>query len=762
MFREIPQQNENVIIIDHPIVIMTGRNHGRMKGSVMAAGLVLVAIVAVTFVGIGVTIMYSGDSLSYQDSVKKFTSCEEMEAFLEKNSGGYGYATLGAAAAPMAGVRQELTMADGAKTNGVSGGGEYSNDYSTTNIQIEGVDEADFVKSDGKYLYVVSGSTVFIVDAYPAEGAEIVSEFNVTGNPTQLFINDNRLVLFTTGGYYWKSGETGSGVMIYDVTDRANPVLSRNITLEGYYDDSRMIGDYVYVISRKGVRDWTEPGIPRIATATAEAGSGSAGSTADVAEKAVCNCGDVYYFDVPDSSYQFTTITSVNVKDDAMEPESKVFLMGYSQNLFVSLNNIYITYKKNIDYLNMIERAMNEVIIPILPPQVASEVREIIGTGEIDYEKSQEVQELLMDYMGSLGPEQGAVFMQNMQDKMEDFYLRISKETDQSVVHRVRINNGNIAYEAGGTFPGQTLNQFSMDEDNGYFRVATTTGGWVGGTRIDTLNNVYVLDMNLNVVGKLEDLAKGERIFSARFIGDRMYMVTFERIDPLFVVDLSVPTAPKVLGELKITGYSDYLHPYDNNHIIGLGMEADEDGRTTGLKISLFDVTDVSNPKELSKYVLEDQSSYSYALYDHKAFLFDKDKELLSIPVRTYDHTKDYPYNQWHGAYVFQVNLQDGIKLRGTIQHDVEYENETDTEMGELWYDQYQYEIRRSLYMDDVLYTLSNRMLKMNSLVNLEEINSLDLPYYYKYYPVYMGGGIVGGDFGIIEIVATPPTPPGF
>ncbi len=495
---------------------MTGRNPGRMKGSVMAAVLVLVALVAVTFIGIAITVIYSGDSLSYQDSVKKFSSCEGMEAFLEKNSGGYGYAGLGNIAAPMAGNREELMAVSdsGAQKTGSEGAegagtaGTYSEDYSTTNIQIEGVDEADFVKSDGKYLYIVSGSTIFIVDAYPAEGAEIVSEFNVTGNPTQLFINDNKLVLFTTGGYYWKSGETGSGVLVYDVTDRSDPVLSRNITLEGYYDDSRMIGDYVYVVSRKGVRTWSEPGIPRIAVAEASVGTASN----DAVEKAVCNCGDVYYFDVPDSSYQFTTITSVNVKDDAMEPQSKVFLMGYSQNLVVSLNNIYITYKKNIDYLNMIERAMDEVIIPILPPQVAAEISKIRETGDIDYGKSQEIQEILMDYMESLGPEQGAAFMENLQSKMEDFYIRISKETDQSVVHRVRINNGNIEYQAGGKFPGRVLNQFSMDEDNGYFRVATTTGGWVGGTRVDTLNNVYVLDLNLNVVGKLEDLARGERI----------------------------------------------------------------------------------------------------------------------------------------------------------------------------------------------------------------------------------------------------------
>jgi uncharacterized secreted protein with C-terminal beta-propeller domain len=158
-----------------------------------------------------------------------------------------------------------------------------------------------------------------------------------------------------------------------------------------------------------------------------------------------------------------------------------------------------------------------------------------------------------------------------------------------------------MEYDASGRVSGSVLNRYSMDEYEGYFRIATTTG-W--GT--SSLNRVYVLDGTLSVAGALENLAQGERIYSARFMGNRCYLVTFRQVDPFFVIDLSDPSQPKLLGELKITGYSDYLHPYDENHIIGIGKETDA-GLYQGLKISLFDVSDVSNPKEIAKYEIGEE-----------------------------------------------------------------------------------------------------------------------------------------------------------
>jgi len=240
---------------------------------------------------------------------------------------------------------------------------------------------------------------------------------------------------------------------------------------------------------------------------------------------------------------------------------------------------------------------------------------------------------------------------------------------------------------------------------------------------VETQNNVYVLDMNLTIVGSLEDLASGERIYATRFIGDKCYLVTFRQIDPFFVIDLSDPANPTVLGELKIPGFSTYLHPYDETHVIGIGRDGHK------VKISLFDVSNMSNPVELANYVIETNESWwwteSSALYEHKAFLFDKEKNLLVIPVGTY-------YKQ--SAYVFDISVDGGIKLKGIVTHDLKVQSkENSGGPGGAPMDEYYYRydpgssIQRTLFIDDVLYTISDRMVKMNSLEDLSEINSVNL-----------------------------------
>ncbi|HEX7627455.1 MAG TPA: beta-propeller domain-containing protein, partial [Candidatus Methanoperedens sp.] len=246
-------------------------------------------------------------------------------------------------------------------------------------------------------------------------------------------------------------------------------------------------------------------------------------------------------------------------------------------------------------------------------------------------------------------------------------------------------------------------------------------------------NNVYVMDKNLKVAGKLEEIAPDEKIYSTRFLGNRLYMVTFKRMDPLFVIDLSDATSPKILGKLTIPGFSDHLHPYDETHIIGVGKETGDNEwggvSVKGVKISLFDVSDVNNPKQLDSYDIGQPGTDSEALQDHKAFFFDKNKNLLVIPIREVQGKEQYDsrygyYTQkiWQGAYVFGVTPESGFKLKGKISHFDDFE-ETYNYWGSPW------TVRRSLFMDDVLYTLSARKIVMNDLKNISEINSIDLPY---------------------------------
>ncbi|MCP8321883.1 MAG: beta-propeller domain-containing protein, partial [archaeon] len=278
---------------------------------------------------------------------------------------------------------------------------------------------------------------------------------------------------------------------------------------------------------------------------------------------------------------------------------------------------------------------------------------------------------------------------------------------EETLIYRIKLDEDKIVIEAEGSVSGYLLNQFSMDEYNGFFRIATTK--W---TSIGTENDLYVLDMDLNIVGELKGLAPEERIYSARFIDDRCYLVTFRQIDPFFVIDLGNPTEPKVLGFLKIPGFSGYLHSYDENHIIGVGME---EGK---VKLSLFDVTNVNAPIEKAKFVVQGDWSNTPVLYDHKAFLFDRSKQLLALPVSIswFDVISNEYKGFWQGAYVFNLSLEQGFTLKGNITHQSDAQFESNIE------------VKRMLYIENVLYTVSDEKIKMNGLEDLSFINEIDLP----------------------------------
>jgi uncharacterized secreted protein with C-terminal beta-propeller domain len=641
--------------------------------------------------------------------IKKFSSYQELENFLKNNMETTYMDYYGGI------LSTTIPRAMEATTTGESTPQKVSDDYSTTNIQVEGVDEADIIKNDDKYIYLVSGSKILILEAYPADQAKILSSIELDKAPYEIFVNNDNLVAFGYSNYYSPSYIPSTFINIYDISDRENPVLTRNISMEGNYFDSRMIGDYVYVVTNRHVNyNYPEPIVlPTIREGTQEMKIAAS---------------DIYYFDVPDRSYIFTNVLAVNTQDGNEDFTVKTYLMGYSQNMYVSLDNIYVVYTKRINISNFYERVIEEAIIPFMPFDVQNQIRNIMSSNKTTHEKMNEVGDLVTEYIGTLDPETGAIALKNIEEKMMKIQQDLAKETEKTVVHKIAIDKENIDYVTSGEVPGHVLNQFSMDEYDGNFRIATTTGNW----RAETSNHMYVLNDNLNIIGKVEDLAPGERIYSVRFMGGKGYMVTFRQIDPLFVIDLENPYNPQVLGYLKIPGVSDYLHPYDENHIIGVGRDASEQGMIKGMKLSLFDVTDVTNPKEISKYIIGERGTNSEALYEHKAFLFDKSKNLLVIPVSATENGK---WNAYQGAYVFNLDLDEGFSLKGRVTH------RNETEQDEYSYD-YQASIRRSLYMDNVLYTISSKMVKMNDLDDLEEINKIDLPYEEEIYPRPLMGGI--------------------
>jgi uncharacterized secreted protein with C-terminal beta-propeller domain len=294
----------------------------------------------------------------------------------------------------------------------------------------------------------------------------------------------------------------------------------------------------------------------------------------------------------------------------------------------------------------------------------------------------------------------------------------IAKESQKTLVHKISISGDSIlGYVAKGEVPGRLLNQFSMDEHDGRFRIATTSE-YSTPQKFVMHNNVYTLDNAMNITGRLEGVAPDESIYAARFMGDRLYLVTFRQVDPFFVIDLS-GDQPEVLGKLKLPGFSNYLHPYDKDHVIGIGKETGDNGaQVLGVKIALFDVSDVTDPRAVDTYMIGGPQTESEVLGDHKALLFDKEKDILSIPIfspETYYFDGAEPYREpgtWNGFYVFGIDEGKRFELKGQIQHET---------------NNYGSQGSRSFYINDTLYTVTPTLMKMSDLSDMEEINHISL-----------------------------------
>ncbi|MBI3034120.1 beta-propeller domain-containing protein [Candidatus Woesearchaeota archaeon] len=682
-------------------------------------------VVAATF-GVLVATLNQGPGTTEGPELKKFSSEAELMEYVQKNQEQPSYYGLYSDRRMLTKMNSISSTSAPSSTSLESAGG--SSSFSTTNIQVQGVDEADIVKNDGKYIYTISGNRLVIAEAYPAEQARIVSETELNGTPTQIFLNKNRLVVF--GNYY----ESYTYIKVFDITDREKPKESRNIVLSGNYYDSRMIGDYVYAVVNMPAYYYNKE--PILLPFISENGK----ETRIQAE-------GIYYFDFPDYSYNFINILSVNSQNDDENYNSRTFLAGNTQNMYVSMDSIYVTYTR-MNYIYTMDNIVDNVIMLTVPENVAQQINAIRKSNESN--KMQQIEESLNNYMNSLSTEERDAFSKKAEQKMAEFEERMEKEMEKTTIHKIAIRDGKIDYKGQGSVPGTVLNQFSMDEHNGYFRIATTTGhvSRFRGNEPLSKNNIYVLDEKLKISGMVEDLAPGERIYSARFMGDRAYLVTFRKVDPLFVIDLKNPENPKVLGKLKIPGYSDYLHPYDETHIIGLGKEAldaEEPGAQfawyQGIKLALFDVSNPENPREVAKYNIGDRGTDSEALYEHKAFLFDREKNLLVIPITLaeIDRAKyaegegkvppdTYGEFVWQGAYVLSLDANGGFKLKGKITH---VEDDSLEKSG--YYYSSPYSVKRALYIDNTLYTVSDKLIKANDLGSMEETARIKLPYQESY-----------------------------
>ena len=529
----------------------------------------------------------------------------------------------------------------------------------------------------------------------------------------------------------------GSSVKIhvYDIEDNLilNPELLDTFTVEGNYYTARLIEGNVYVVSNKYIGN-SEPVVPFFGV----------GEDVEIAD-----ASRIYYPGYYQSDLMFTSVMAIDIS--SLKYEGDVFLTGTSNSIYFSKDSIFLTSAKPYDYSKINIQGELEIYSKILSGSAKSEAEEILDSDTDYYSKSQKLSLVVQEYFNGLDDYEKKDFEDSYSDASKSYYSEISKEYEKTLIHKIRIDGLDVDYDGVGEVPGYVLNQFSMDEYEGNFRIATTTGNIFGSFQ-NSLNHVYILDDGLEIVGSVENLASGERIYSARFLGDKAYMVTFRQIDPLYVIDLSNPKSPEVLGYLKVTGFSNYLHPIGDNLLMGIGREVTLDGKQKGLKISIFDVSDFENPKEIDNYVVESDSSYSEAEYEHKAVLFDDEKDLLVIPVSYNNNINGRDWEYWQGAFVFTVTDED-VSLKGKIDHTIEV-NKGDGVLGAdvepSYYGVTQGYVSRSLFIEDVLYTISDYLIKANSLLDLKEIKSVKLDFTEPIYTIY-GTGTSVSSVGLLD-----------
>ena len=506
-----------------------------------------------------------------------------------------------------------------------------SPEYGQTNIQVEGIDEADIIKNDGRYLYIVSSglrtdtrlkivdteSMTLLYDEYiKGENDSVlgISEIYVNGDTlvatcVESSYDNSKYIMVDTITYGYNPYKANTVNVIYDITDRENPKEIRRIKQDGRIISTRMNGSVLYTVTSYSVssENLDETYMPKV-------------------NDAFIGCDCVYIYDENATSY--TVLTAVDTKEKDGEI-GKVSVLGSGAEVYCTADTLYV---------GMIDRNYDE------------------------------------------------------------------RKTN---IFSFSLDGVKVAYKASGAVKGEFLNQFCFDEHKDALRIATNYYDY---TTDQDVSSIYILNKELQLIGKLEDLAFDEQIKSVRFMGDTGYVVTFRNTDPLFTLDLSDPTAPKVLGEVKLPGYSAYLHPIGDDYMVGIGYDGDEENVKWGtVKISVFDVTDLNNPKETDTFVIENAET---DVNDNpKAFISSKAMGFIGIPVRHYDSNPDY-------EYVLSYKI---IKIEnGKITSHRGFTHPNDMP-------KYGYQLFRGTYIGEKLYTVNLNMVAEHSLTSGEKLRTVDI-----------------------------------
>ncbi|MDE1853911.1 MAG: beta-propeller domain-containing protein [Thaumarchaeota archaeon] len=535
--------------------------------------------------------------------------------------------------------------------------------FTGTNVQVQGVDEPDRVKTDGTHLFVSTQNSVAIINAYPPNSMAVLSSLKFPNmNVLGLEIAQDRLMVIGQEG----SGTSKVELLLYDTSDLSSPKMMQNVSIAGFYVAARLADGYVYAVIQQPSYVFNSQG-----NATAVMPMASQGGVESQLAPT-----SVYYTPIATQVSYYTMIPSISMASGKETIVSA--LTGPSATVYVSTSNIYVVYTDYLDLYDVDGVPGNFYSGGVITPQI------------------------------------------------------VVAQAQNSTVLRASYVNGTVTVAKAGIVPGTVLNQFSMDEYNGYFRIATSRFATVNGAPT-TSDDVYVLDQNMNQVSALKNIAPGENIYAVRFVGQMGYVVTFVQVDPLFVISFKDVSNPVILSALKVSGYSDYLHPLPGGYLIGVGKDAvpASDGNFAyylGLKLSLFRVFDNGTSAQVAKLLIGDRGTDSPVLSDHLAFTFDSTRNITVIPLTLYKVSGTQtpssgfpPYGDpvWQGVYVIKVTPS-GFDVLGNA---TQYQGQSfaDSPNSGL-------QIDRSVIIGDYLYTVSQDEVMVSALTSFSTVATVQLP----------------------------------
>ncbi len=650
---------------------------------------IVIGTVFILVISIGIFFAFSKAKPGEGALIKHFQSAEELRDYLTQHSNSsVSYSSMGGyMLGNLRNTSDAIIMADdmptganispSARNPDMIGSIPQVNRFSSTNVQINGIDEPDIVKTNGKEIVVApqdqdtyydysyslkseekETGAIVIANAFPPETIKKLGEIKENG---LLLLQDGILIVFTKG--------TITG---YDISHPENAMKAWQITWK--YETSelvtaRLYNSKLYFVVQSKMEEIPCPVAPIRAQ--------------DKEVEIACN--EIGY--PTDGTSSPILLSSFRLDPRTGNIEQKNNFLGSENHSVVSMSEqaLYITYENQPDDLTLFSQFLEEDGKQLFPESVIRHVEKLKSYDISSGEKLFELSLILQKNLENLKSADQEKKTQELRTALEGYVKRHKREISKTGILKIRLNDFKIA--ASGSVPGRLINQFALDEFEDHLRVATTAEPQ--GIMLHSIssgesaNDVYILDKDLQISGSLLNLGLTERIYAVRFIGDRGYIVTFRQTDPFYVLDLSEPANPLKKGELKIPGFSSYLHPLEENLILGVGQE---NGK---VKLSLFDVADPAKPVELAKSDLGESSSE--LLSNHHAFLHDPKHKVFFLPG-------------YENGYVFSYANHNLVPVR-------KLENVA---------------ARRAVFINDLLYLLSNDELSVYDETSWEKVTTFD------------------------------------